>query len=87
MVRLGLSFCLALAVSLFAVARGQCDDDGRPRSGRSAKIELPSPENIEKAKAILDEYHVVDGLVKLIQGIFGFHFRAKILGTMTSPGD
>ena len=65
MVRLGLSFCLALAVSLFAVARGQCDDDGRPRSRRSAKIELPSPENIEKAKAILDEYHVVDGSVKL----------------------
>ena len=63
MVRLGLSFCLA--ASLFAVARGQCDDDGRPRSGKSAKIELPSPENIEKAKAILDEYHVVDGLVKL----------------------
>ena len=63
MVRLGLSFCLA--ASLFAVAKGQCDDDGRPRSGKSAKIELPSPENIEKAKAILNEYHVVDGLVKL----------------------
>ena len=63
MVRPGFSFCLA--VSLFAVARGQCDDDGRPRSGISAKIELPSPENIQKAKDILDEYHVVDGLVKL----------------------
>ena len=74
MVRLGFSFCLALAVSLFAVARGQCDDDGRPRSRRSAKIELPSPENIEKAKAILDQYHVVDGLVKLylFKGFSGF---------------
>ena len=72
MVRLGLLYCLA--VSLFAVAKGQCDDDGRPRSGRSAKIELPSPENIEKAKAILDQYHVVDGSVQLhkFNGCLGF---------------
>ena len=72
MVRLGFSFCLA--ASLVAVATGQCDDDGRPRSGRSAQIELPSPENIEKAKAILDQYHVVDGLVKLylFKGFSGF---------------
>ena len=77
MVRLGFSFCLA--ASLFAVAKGQCDDDGRPRSRRSAKIELPSPENIEKAKAILDQYRLVDGLVKLylFKGFLGFTFKLK----------
>ena len=66
-------------MSLFAVARGQCDDDGRPRSRRSAKIELPSPENIEQAKAILDQYRVVDGLVKLylLKGFLGFTFKLK----------
>ena len=39
-------------VSLFALANGQ--------------IPLPSPENIEKAKAILEQYPVVDGLVHFL---------------------
>ena len=66
MVRLGVTF--ALTVTLFALARGQCEGDGgqRRRSGNSVKIDLPLPENIERAKTILDQYPVVDGLVMFL---------------------
>ena len=61
-------FTFALTASLFALARSQCDGDGlRRRSGNSVKIDLPLPENIEKAKTILDKYPVVDGLVKFLK--------------------
>ena len=42
----------ATVVALFALANGQ--------------IPLPSPENIERAKTILEQYPVVDGLVHFL---------------------
>ena len=57
-----------LTVSLVvALARGQCDGDGQRRGGgNSLKIDLPSAENIQRAKEILDQYPVVDGLVMFL---------------------
>ena len=82
MVRLG--FALAAAFSLIALARGQCDGDGkRRRYGNSFKIDLPLPENIEKAKTILDQYPVVDGLVySSFPPGFSYSLQPQLLGTM-----